>query len=61
MTEKNKNLNVEIEKVRKCVKISNNDSFFSHNSDLAMMLGTFLMWFGLAHLSAGINLNISTN
>ena len=26
-----------------------------------MMLGTLLMWFGLAHLSAGINLNITTS
>jgi len=41
--------------------MANSDSFFNYNSKLGIMIGTILMWFGLASLSTGINLNVTNN
>ena len=59
VSDKHKNFNYMLEKVRKAVSMANNDGFFSRNSDLGVMLGTILMWFGLAHSSAGITQSIT--
>ena len=59
LTDKSKNLVVQLEKVRKIVRKSDNDGFFARNSDLTMFFGTVLMWFSLAHLSAGIGLSFA--
>jgi len=61
LSAKSKNLFVQLEKVRKIVRKSDNDSFFARNSDLTMFIGTILMWISLAHLSAGITLSFAKN
>lgn len=60
-SEKRKNFNLEVEKVRKQVNVANNDSFFTHNSQGAMIIGTLLIWFGYAHVASGLNINITQN
>ena len=54
-----KNLFVQLEKVRRIVRISDNDSFFARNSHLAMFVGTVLMWISLGYVSASITLNFT--
>lgn len=60
-SEKVKNFRLEVEKVRKQVNVAYNDSFFTHNSQTAMMIGTILMWFGYAHVASGLNSEVTTN
>lgn len=48
-----RNMNIQVEKVRRAVREANTDSFFSHNSTLSMLVGTLLMWWCLAQFSAG--------
>ena len=61
LSAKSKNLFLQLEKVRKIVRKSDDDGFFARNSDLTMFIGTILMWISLAHLSAGITLPFSKN
>jgi uncharacterized membrane protein len=54
-----KNMNWEVQKIRKLVKITDNDGFFRRNSSTSMMIGTILMWVSLAHISSGLTFSIS--
>ena len=56
-----RNMNYELERIRKLVKTTDNDGFYRRNSSLSMLLGTILMWIALAHVSSGISLQISNH
>lgn len=58
-SDKPTNLNIEMERIRKCVAMASNDSFFSYNSTVSMVMGTLMMWVGLAHLSSGFSLKMT--
>lgn len=42
------NMNYELDKIRKIVKITENDGFFERNDKTSMMVGTIMMWMSLA-------------
>ena len=55
------NMNYELDKIRKLVKITENDGFFERNDKAMMMIGTILMWISLAYASTGLNFTITQN
>lgn len=61
MPEKPVNMNFELDKIRKLVKITENDGFFERNDKTMMMIGTILMWVSIAQVSTGLNFTITTN
>jgi hypothetical protein len=48
MPEKPINMNYELDKIRKIIKITENDGFFERNDRTMMMIGTIIMWISLA-------------
>jgi hypothetical protein len=52
-------MNYELDKIRKLVKITENDGFFERNDKVTMMIGTLLMWISMAHVSTGFNFKIT--
>ena len=61
MLDKPINMNYELDKIRKIVKITENDGFFERNDKTLMMVGTILMWVSLAQISSGLNFSLSKN
>jgi hypothetical protein len=52
-------MNYELDKIRKLVKITENDGFFERNDKAMMMIGTILMWVSLSYVSSGLNFVIT--
>lgn len=55
----NKNISMQdqVSKVRKLILNADNDNFYSMNSEMAVLIGTIIMWISLCHLYSGFNLN----
>jgi hypothetical protein len=54
-------MNYELDKIRKIVKITENDGFFDRTNKTSMMIGTIIMWISLAQLSSGLNFSFTKN
>jgi len=52
---------MQLDKIREITRRTKNDSFFSRTSPLSMLIGTIIMWVSLAHLSTGLNMQITKN
>lgn len=50
-----------MEKIRKLIKITDNDTFFARNSLVSMVLGTLIIWICQAEIASGINMDITTS
>lgn len=46
-------LEYNIRKARKIISKTGNDSFYIHNNDTLVVIGTVIMWVSLCHIFSG--------